>query len=513
MSLRSISEKLTTQNKLIVDFTDDQYQKNSDRIHTSFDTLNDSVSSITSFLKKEDAEEQTERSRERLSSQDEEETVRKESKGIFSGLLSSESKGSGKGLLGKIFAKSLGILVKSLPLIGLAGVFFADVVTGLLTAAIGDYDAADMIRRGITTGLIASAIFGRKGAIVAGVLGAILDDESKDALKEMGKTLAENENVQSMIRGFIKSLNELIISVADLVSGDFVADSENIKGLLTNLAVVGAVVGTLAAPIAALKFALKGITGAGKFIFNKLTGRSVATAAATGATAAKASAPVSTSSQRLANTQATRNLTDKQKLALNAQNYKISKDGIIVDSKNRMVSVEKQTAALKSVGVDTTKSAGAQAAKTIGKRATLGTIAKAIPGLSIIAGVGFGLNALMKGDPVAAGLHVASGIAGTVPGLGTAASVGLSTAASAREVGYLGGGDSGMEVAISKKSESLSVATRERDELVAKTSSNVIMDNSTTNNVSGGGGGGVSISSPITFFDDQDPYLNSGRAV
>ena len=502
MSLRSISEKLTAQNKLIVDFTDEQYQKNSDRIHTSFDTLNDSVSSITSFLKKEDAEEQTERSRERLSSQDEEETVRKESKGLFSGLLSSESRGSGKGLLGKIFAKSLGILVKSLPLIGLAGVFFSDVVTGLLTTAIGDYDAADMVRRGITTGLIASAIFGRKGAIVAGVLGAILDDESQDALKEMGKTLAENENVQSMIMGFIKALNNLVISVSDLVSGDFVANWENLGGLLKAFAIV-------VAPFAALKGAGALIKLAGRSVLNKLMGRSAATAASTGATAATAAPVVSKGTQRLANTEATRNLTDKQKLALNQQNLKISKDGVIVDNKNRMISVEKQTAALKSVGVDTTKIAGTQAAKTIGKKATLSTVAKAIPGLSIIAGVGFGLNALMKGDPVAAGLHVASGIAGTFPGPGTVASVSLSSAAVAREMGYLGGGNSGMEVSINGKSESLNVATRERDELIAKTSSNVIMDNSTTNNVSGGGSS-ISMSGPISWHDNHDPY--SGHA-
>ena len=157
------------------------------------------------------------------------------------------------------------------------------------------------------------------------------------------------------------------------------------------------------------------------------------------------------------------------------------------------------------------KSAGGSVAKTVGKKAALGAAAKAIPGLGILAGVGFRNQFTHEdGDPVAAGLHIASGIAGTIPGLGTAASLALTGAATAREMGQLGGSNSDVQVSINGKSESLNEATRERDELVAKTSSNVIMDNSTTNNVSGGGGG-VSISSPITFFDNQDPYLNSGR--
>ena len=62
-----------------------------------------------------------------------------------------------------------------------------------------------------------------------------------------------------------------------------------------------------------------------------------------------------------------------------------------------------------------------------------------MPVLGALVGIGFGVNALMKGDPIAAGLHVASGIAGTIPGIGTAASIGLSGAAIARESGMLGG--------------------------------------------------------------------------
>jgi hypothetical protein len=137
------------------------------------------------------------------------------------------------------------------------------------------------------------------------------------------------------------------------------------------------------------------------------------------------------------------------------------------------------------------------------------TAIKKVPVIGALAALGFGASRLFKGDPVGAGLEIASGVASIIPGFGTAASVGIDAALIARDISK--NKTQELSSAIDNKSEVLNDATRERDELVAKTSSNVIMDNSTTNNVSGGGGGGVSISSPITFFDDLDPYLNSGR--
>ena len=488
MSLKAISEKLTTQNKLFVEFTDETYQKNSDRVQESFDGLNESVSSIASFLMKEDDEDRTEESRRKLASKDDADADSKNGlKGLCSGMLGSKEQKSGKGLLGSIFSKALGFLVKSLPLIGLAAMFFGDVITGLLTAAFGDYDKASILKNMLVGGLL-GAIFGFRGAILGAIAGYLFSEETWVALKED-------------FGSFLESWR----------TGDWKGVGQSLLDLAAGIGKLAAALGLAFAVIAPLKSAklLKGlVTG------NKGVGTAAAAAAATAAaTAAKttstAAAPASKSAQRLLNTEATRNLTNKQKLDLNAQNLKISKDGVIVDSKNRMISAEKQTAALKSVGVDTTKSAGAQVAKTAGKKAALGAAAKAIPGLGILAGIGFGINSLRNGDPVAAGLHVASGIAGIIPGIGTAASLGLTGAAVARDMGYLGGGESDVKVEVNGKSESLNEATRERDELVAKTSSNVIMDNSTTNNVSNGGGGGVSISSPISFFDELDPYNNA----
>jgi len=485
MSLRAISDKLTVQNKLIVDFTDEQYQKNSDRVQDSFDGLNDSVSSIASFLKKEDDEDRTDESRRRLKSKDDEPDTENQSKGLFGGLLNSDNKKSSGGLLGKIFSKALGFLVKSLPLIGLAALFFGDVVTGLLTAAFGDYDKASILKNMLVGGLL-GAIFGFRGAILGAIAGYLFSEETWIGLKEDFDKLLE-----SWTTGDWSGIGQ---SLLDLAKG----------------------IGTLAAALGAA-FAIIAPLTAGKLVKRLLFGKTAAasaaavtaTAAATTAATAASKPVASKMAQRLANTEATKKLTDKQKLALNAQNLKVSKDGVIVDQKNRMISAEKQSAALKSVGANT--SPAATAGKAVGKKSMLGAVAKAVPGLSILAGVGFGINALMKGDPVAAGLHVASGIAGLVPGIGTATSFALTGAAVARESGMLGGGSgSDLTVEVDGKSEVLSDATRERDELIAKTSSNVIMDNSTTNNVSNGGGGGVSISSPISFFDSLDPY-NSAR--
>jgi hypothetical protein len=483
MSLRAISDKLTVQNKLIVDFTDEQYQKNSDRVQESFDGLNHSVSSISSFLKNESDDERTDDSRERLKSKDKDPDAETQSKGLFGGMLNSDDKKSGGSLIGKIFSKALGFLVKSLPLIGLAALFFGDVVTGLLSTVFGDYDKAEILKNMLAGGLIGS-IFGFRGAILGAIAGYLFSEETWIGLKEDFDKLLE-----AWKTGDWSGIGQ---SLLDLAKG----------------------IGTLAAALGAA-FAIIAPLTAGRLVKRLLFGKTAAAgaaavtagAAATTAATAAATPAASKMAQRLANTEATRNLTDKQKLALNQKNFKISKDGVIVDQKNRMIPVDKQTAALKSVGADTAKSAGTQAAKSVGKKAMLGTVAKAIPGLGILAGVGFGINALMKGDPVAAGLHVASGIVGTIPGLGTAASIGLTGAAVARESGMLGGGDKAdLKVEVDGKSEVLNDATREREDLIAKTSSNVIMDNSTTNNVSGGGGSSVVETSPISWYDGLDPF-------
>ena len=73
-------------------------------------------------------------------------------------------------------------------------------------------------------------------------------------------------------------------------------------------------------------------------------------------------------------------------------------------------------------------------AKAVGK-----SLLKKIPGVSILAGGAFAAQRAMQGDWLGAGGELLSGVAGTIPGVGTAASVGIDAALAARDMGALGG--------------------------------------------------------------------------
>lgn len=499
MSIRKVSESMKEQNALLVEMSQDN-QKNSESLQQSIGELNAVLASIHKVLLDQEKEEETEESREKLQDKDEEE----ERKSLFSGFLGQrggdkkESKGM-LGMIGKIFTKALGFLVKSLPLIGLAALFFGDVVTGLLTAAIGDYDQASILKNIIAGGLIGS-IFGFRGALIGAIIGLIFSPETKEMLKE------EFDRIVGVFK--TEGLLAAISALGPLASG------------LGMLALALAPFRTMKMAWGALKgtlnliggiFGLKGI-GAPKLPDG---GKAPTTMAKAGS---KIGGIVKAGTVGLAS-KLTPGFVKKGAAGALAKGKDVAetlaiksmyaKDGVmsaIKSAPGKLLGLGKSAVGgMAGVAGPVIKSATGSVAKTVGKKAALGAAAKAIPGLGILAGVGFGLNALMKGDPVAAGLHVASGIAGTIPGLGTAASLALTGAATAREMGQLGGSNSDVQVSINGKSESLNEATRERDELVAKTSSNVIMDNSTTNNVSGGGGS-ISMSGPISWHDNHDPY-------
>ena len=78
------------------------------------------------------------------------------------------------------------------------------------------------------------------------------------------------------------------------------------------------------------------------------------------------------------------------------------------------------------------------AAKTAGKKVLGKTLLKSaikkIPVIGAIAGIGFGLGRLMSGDVTGAALEVGSGLASTVPGVGTAASVAADAALAAKDI-------------------------------------------------------------------------------
>lgn len=62
------------------------------------------------------------------------------------------------------------------------------------------------------------------------------------------------------------------------------------------------------------------------------------------------------------------------------------------------------------------------------------SLLKKVPGVSILAGLGFGAQRALQGDFVGAGGEVLSGVAGTLPGYGTAASVAIDAGLAARDL-------------------------------------------------------------------------------
>lgn len=71
--------------------------------------------------------------------------------------------------------------------------------------------------------------------------------------------------------------------------------------------------------------------------------------------------------------------------------------------------------------------------KGLAGKAGAKTLLKKIPGIGLLAGLGFGVSRAIDGDFTGAGMEVASGLASTVPGIGTAASLGLDAALIARD--------------------------------------------------------------------------------
>tara|TARA_B100000902_G_scaffold36868_1_gene44059 strand:- start:4641 stop:8123 length:3483 start_codon:yes stop_codon:yes gene_type:complete len=105
----------------------------------------------------------------------------------------------------------------------------------------------------------------------------------------------------------------------------------------------------------------------------------------------------------------------------------VAKDATKNVAKSTAVVTAKETA--EKVGKSVAKQVAETSAKSVGK-----SIAKKIPGVSIIAGLAFGLDRLLEGDFLGAAGEVGSGIAGTIPVAGTAASVVIDAGLLARDI-------------------------------------------------------------------------------
>jgi hypothetical protein len=86
-------------------------------------------------------------------------------------------------------------------------------------------------------------------------------------------------------------------------------------------------------------------------------------------------------------------------------------------------------------GLQVAEKVGAKGIAKVGAKALGKSLLKKIPVIGLLAGVGFGLQRMMKGDMAGAALELASGAAGTIPGIGTAASIGIDTALAAKDMG------------------------------------------------------------------------------
>lgn len=114
---------------------------------------------------------------------------------------------------------------------------------------------------------------------------------------------------------------------------------------------------------------------------------------------------------------------------------------------------------LQTVGKEVAETGGAAVAKTAGKevaetaakkggakvlgkaagKTVLKSVLKKLPIIGAIAGLGFAAARAAKGDWTGAAMEAASGVASTLPGAGTAASVGIDAALAARDAGAIPG--------------------------------------------------------------------------
>ena len=114
----------------------------------------------------------------------------------------------------------------------------------------------------------------------------------------------------------------------------------------------------------------------------------------------------------------------------------LSKKGGAIGKIGKTISKEVGGGLAKTGGKAVAKGAGKAVAKGAGK-----AVAKKIPGVGLLAGAAFGIERLLKGDIIGAVGELASGAASTVPGVGTAVSLGIDGALMAGDMmGGTGGG-------------------------------------------------------------------------
>lgn len=108
-----------------------------------------------------------------------------------------------------------------------------------------------------------------------------------------------------------------------------------------------------------------------------------------------------------------------------------------------------------SVATKGAATAGKTASKGLGK-----SLLKKIPGVGLIAGLGFGAQRAFSGDFSGAGLEVLSGLTSTIPGLGTAASTAIDAGLVAKDMGAFDGEEGVTTPEISTEDKKLDLQTK-----------------------------------------------------
>lgn len=108
-----------------------------------------------------------------------------------------------------------------------------------------------------------------------------------------------------------------------------------------------------------------------------------------------------------------------------------------------------------SVATKGAATAGKTASKGLGK-----SLLKKIPGVGLIAGLGFGAQRAFSGDFSGAGLEVLSGLTSVVPGLGTAASTAIDAGLMAKDMGAFDGEEGTTSPEISTEDKKTDLQTK-----------------------------------------------------
>ena len=477
MAIAALTEQLQAQNQTFV------------KINESLTGISGALAEL---LKKE--EEDKRRENEERDDQKKQEAAQKQGgkKGAFLGGLTGAGLIAGaKGFMGKA-------LLGGGAFLGLG--FFADIIADLVEEGLGSVEAGDITFR-LMKGAAFGALFGVKGALIGAILGAFMTPEVKAELEELGTFLKES-GIAPAIQSFLAdTLRGALEGINALTKLDF-------EGVYDNLGSLALGIGGLfvaLAPFKAASMAIGAVTGLvgilGGLLGKGGTPKMPAGAAGKSPGVLKRGFDALKSGAGKAAGVARAGLLSASLTAGAMTNGKVAQVAGAATEK-----VGQAAGAIKGAAKGSGKAIASGAAKMLG-----GTALKSIPIVGALAGIGFGMSSLLKGDPVAAGLHVASGLTSVIPGLGTAASVALSGAATAREMGV--GKDSkdvskaiaAMPTTGNKVTEAATTANGLKTQ-----SPVVIMDNSQNSTVSGGGGTSI-VTGNLSPFDTYDPYLVTRR--